>query len=64
MRSFSETFAAHLAGEATTPTSVARSRADGIATVFQETHLSPHLTVAENVMIGHEVRRWVGILAI
>jgi len=48
-------------GAAATPTSVARSRADGIATVFQETHLSPHLTVAENVMIGHEVRRWYGI---
>ncbi|MFD6178400.1 MULTISPECIES: sugar ABC transporter ATP-binding protein [unclassified Isoptericola] len=48
-------------GVPTTPTSVARSRADGIATVFQETHLSPHLTVAENVMIGHEVRRWSGI---
>ncbi|MFE6969313.1 sugar ABC transporter ATP-binding protein [Isoptericola sp. NPDC057653] len=48
-------------GAPTTPTGVARSRADGIATVFQETHLSPHLTVAENVMIGHEVRRWSGI---
>ncbi|MFC7878766.1 sugar ABC transporter ATP-binding protein [Isoptericola sp. NPDC057391] len=48
-------------GAPTTPTSVARSRADGIATVFQETHLSPHLTVAENVMIGHEVRGWFGI---
>ncbi|MFE5311192.1 sugar ABC transporter ATP-binding protein [Isoptericola sp. NPDC056605] len=48
-------------GVATPPTSVAQSRADGIATVFQETHLSPHLTVAENVMIGHEVRGWFGI---
>ncbi|MEL7975689.1 sugar ABC transporter ATP-binding protein [Isoptericola sp. F-RaC21] len=48
-------------GAPTTPTSVARSRADGIATVFQETHLSPHLTVAENVMIGHEVRGRLGI---
>jgi simple sugar transport system ATP-binding protein len=44
-----------------TPTSVARSRAEGIATVFQESHLSPHLTVAENVMIGHEVRGRFGI---
>ncbi|CAM3462477.1 sugar ABC transporter ATP-binding protein [Isoptericola cucumis] len=48
-------------GAARTPTSVAQSRAEGIATVFQESHLSPHLTVAENVMIGHEVRRWFGI---
>jgi monosaccharide-transporting ATPase len=43
------------------PMSVAQSRAEGIATVFQETHLSPHLTVAENVMLGHEVRAWFGI---
>ena len=48
-------------GEASTPTSVARSRADGIATVFQESHLSPHLSVAENIMIGHEVRGPFGI---
>ncbi|WP_418277730.1 sugar ABC transporter ATP-binding protein [Isoptericola jiangsuensis] len=43
------------------PTSVARSRAEGIATVFQESHLSPHLSVAENIMIGHEVRGRLGI---
>ncbi|MEN5074382.1 sugar ABC transporter ATP-binding protein [Isoptericola cucumis] len=48
-------------GAPRTPTSVARSRAEGIATVFQESHLSPHLTVAENVMIGHEVRGRFGI---
>ncbi|MCK0118857.1 sugar ABC transporter ATP-binding protein [Isoptericola sp. S6320L] len=44
-----------------TPTGVARSRAEGIATVFQESHLSPHLSVAENIMIGHEVRGRFGI---
>jgi len=43
------------------PTGVARSRAEGIATVFQETHLSPHLTVAENVMLGNEERGPFGI---
>ncbi|SDK92933.1 simple sugar transport system ATP-binding protein [Glycomyces sambucus] len=48
-------------GEERMPTGVARSRAEGIATVFQETHLSPHLTVAENVMIGNEVRGPLGI---
>ena len=48
-------------GEERTPTSVARSRAEGIATVFQETHLSPNLTVAENVMLGNEVRGRFGI---
>ncbi|MEU6250501.1 sugar ABC transporter ATP-binding protein [Glycomyces sp. NPDC047010] len=48
-------------GEERMPIGVARSRAEGIATVFQETHLSPHLTVAENVMIGNEVRGPFGI---
>lgn len=48
-------------GEERTPAGVARSRAAGIATVFQETHLSPHLSVAENVMIGNEVRGLFGI---
>ncbi|WP_236014355.1 sugar ABC transporter ATP-binding protein [Microbacterium stercoris] len=33
---------------------VADSRSAGIATVFQETQLSPNLTVAENVMLGRE----------
>ncbi|WP_278236651.1 sugar ABC transporter ATP-binding protein [Isoptericola sp. AK164] len=48
-------------GEPLTPTSVADSRAEGIATVFQESHLSPQLSVAENIMIGHEVRGRFGI---
>jgi simple sugar transport system ATP-binding protein len=48
-------------GEERMPAGVARSRAEGIATVFQETHLSPHLTVTENVMIGNEVRGKFGI---
>lgn len=35
------------------------SRAAGIATVFQDAQLLPHLTVAENVMLGREPRgRW------
>lgn len=50
-----------LDGVPSTPTSVARSRAEGVATVFQESHLSPHLSVAENIMIGHEVRGRFGI---
>jgi monosaccharide-transporting ATPase len=48
-------------GEERTPVGVARSRAEGIATVFQETRLSPQLTVAENVMLGNEVRGRLGI---
>lgn len=33
------------------------SEAAGIATVYQEVNLCPNMTVAENVMLGHEVRR-------
>ncbi|PVE98546.1 sugar ABC transporter ATP-binding protein [Microbacterium sp. TPD7012] len=40
---------------------VADSRAAGIATVFQETQLSPNLSVAENVMLGRERRGRLGI---
>jgi simple sugar transport system ATP-binding protein len=48
-------------GVARNLTSVAQSRAEGIATVFQQSHLSPQLSVAENIMIGHEVRGGFGI---
>ncbi|WP_110589544.1 sugar ABC transporter ATP-binding protein [Microbacterium suaedae] len=48
-------------GETRTPTGVADARADGIATVFQESHLSPNLTVTENVMLGNEIRGRFGI---
>ncbi|MGX9347152.1 sugar ABC transporter ATP-binding protein [Microbacterium sp. KNMS] len=48
-------------GDESVPVGVARSRAQGIATVFQETRLSPHLTVAENVMLGNEIRGRLGI---
>ena len=40
---------------------VADSRAAGIATVFQETQLSPNLSVGENVMLGRERRGLLGI---
>ena len=50
-----------VAGEARTPSGVADARADGIATVFQETHLTSNLTVVENVMLGNEVRGRFGI---
>ncbi|MFB9377777.1 sugar ABC transporter ATP-binding protein [Kineococcus gynurae] len=33
------------------------ARAAGISTVYQEVNLCPNLSVAENVMLGHEVRR-------
>ncbi|WP_306769967.1 sugar ABC transporter ATP-binding protein [Microbacterium karelineae] len=48
-------------GAERSPSGIADSRAAGIATVFQETHLSPSLTVAENVMLGSEIRGRFGI---
>ncbi|UUE20031.1 sugar ABC transporter ATP-binding protein [Microbacterium sp. J1-1] len=50
-----------IAGEQRRLSGVADSRAAGIATVFQETQLSPNLSVAENVMLGHERRGMFGI---
>ncbi|WP_157535564.1 sugar ABC transporter ATP-binding protein [Microbacterium sp. Root1433D1] len=50
-----------IAGERRRFSGVADSRAAGIATVFQETQLSPNLSVAENVMLGHERRGLFGI---
>jgi len=37
------------------------SRAAGIAPAYQDTYLAPNLSVAENVMLGHEVRGRMGI---
>jgi simple sugar transport system ATP-binding protein len=37
------------------------AQALGISTVYQEINLCPNLTVAENVMIGREPRKWGGI---
>lgn len=48
-------------GEEWTPTGVAHARASGIATVFQETHLQPHLSVAENILLGNDARGLFGI---
>lgn len=48
-------------GESRRFSGVADSRAAGIATVFQETQLSPNLSVAENVMLGRERRGRFGI---
>ncbi|WP_105567008.1 sugar ABC transporter ATP-binding protein [Microbacterium halophytorum] len=50
-----------LGGEPWVPAGVAQSRADGIATVFQESHLLPHLTVTENIVLGDEARGAFGI---
>lgn len=50
-----------LDGEPVALANPAASRAAGIATVFQDIHLSGNLTVVENVMLGHEPRGRLGI---
>src|SRR5829696_9116750 len=44
--------------EFTTPTA---AQAAGISTVYQEVNLAPNLTVAENMLLGREPRRFGGI---
>ncbi|WP_309103603.1 sugar ABC transporter ATP-binding protein [Microbacterium sp.] len=50
-----------VAGEERRFSGVADSQAAGIATVFQETRLSPNLSVGENVTLGRERRGRFGI---
>jgi ribose transport system ATP-binding protein len=47
-----------LDGKAFAPISPAEARAMGVAIVSQELSLCPHLTVADNVMLGREPRRF------
>ncbi len=47
-----------LEGQPFAPRSPSESRAAGIAVIHQELSLAPHLTVAENVVLGVEPRRW------
>ncbi|MCW2780998.1 MAG: sugar transporter ATP-binding protein [Marmoricola sp.] len=51
-----------LDGRPITCTSPTVSRADGIATVFQELTFVPSLTLAENVFLGSYKRHWTGVL--
>lgn len=46
-----------VAGQPYSPSQPEDSEAAGIATVYQEVNLCPNMTVAENVMLGHEIRR-------
>jgi simple sugar transport system ATP-binding protein len=46
-----------VAGVERTFSSTADAQAAGISTVYQEVNLCTNLTVGENVMLGHEVRR-------
>jgi simple sugar transport system ATP-binding protein len=50
-----------VAGEPHIFSSPAESQAAGISTVYQEVNLVPNLTVAENMMLGREPRRFGGI---
>src|ERR1044071_9023027 len=48
-------------GQAFLPASPLEARARGIALIHQELSLFPHLSVAENIMMGMEPSRW-GVL--
>ena len=50
-----------LAGKQVTFSGPAQAQAAGISTVYQEVNLLGNLTVAENVMLGREPRRFGGI---
>lgn len=50
-----------IAGEPVTLSGPGAAEAAGIAAAFQDVDLCGNLSVAENVMIGHEERRWYGI---
>nr|WP_246190724.1 sugar ABC transporter ATP-binding protein [Agromyces agglutinans] len=47
-----------LAGDEVSFTGPAQAQAAGISTVYQEVNLLPNLTVAENIMLGREPRRF------
>ncbi|WP_437681398.1 sugar ABC transporter ATP-binding protein [Sorangium sp. So ce131] len=47
-----------LGGEVIRPTSPARAEALGISTVHQEISLIPHLSIADNIMLGRQPRRF------
>ncbi|WP_438854551.1 sugar ABC transporter ATP-binding protein [Agromyces sp. M3QZ16-3] len=50
-----------LAGERVSFAGPAQAQAAGISTVYQEVNLLPNLSVAENIMLGREPRRFGGI---
>jgi simple sugar transport system ATP-binding protein len=50
-----------IAGEERRLHGTAEAQAAGISTVYQEVNLCTNLTIGENVMLGHEVRKRFGI---
>src|SRR5690606_11383722 len=47
-----------LDGEPFVPENPARARQCGIAMIYQELTLAPHLTIEENIVLGDEPARW------
>jgi simple sugar transport system ATP-binding protein len=50
-----------IAGETVSLSGPAAAEVAGVAAAFQDVDLCGNLSIAENVMIGHEERRWYGI---
>lgn len=50
-----------IAGEQVVLSGPAAAEAAGVAAAFQDVDLCGNLSIAENIMIGHEERRWYGI---
>jgi simple sugar transport system ATP-binding protein len=50
-----------ISGEPVVLSGPAAAEAAGVAAAFQDVDLCGNLSIAENVMIGHEQRRWYGI---
>ncbi|MFG1498023.1 sugar ABC transporter ATP-binding protein [Saccharospirillum sp. HFRX-1] len=48
----------HLNGQLIHPTSTGDAQALGISTVYQEVNLVPNLSVAQNLFLGREPKRW------
>lgn len=51
-----------LEGKEISPKTVLESQKLGIQTVYQELNLSPFLTVAENLFLGHEIKNERGLI--
>jgi ABC-type sugar transport system ATPase subunit len=47
----------HVGGRLRGATTISRVRAEGIAVIWQEFSLAPHLSVVENMFLGRELRR-------
>ncbi|MEJ2418237.1 MAG: ATP-binding cassette domain-containing protein [Exilibacterium sp.] len=48
----------HFMGQAIAPRNPAHAQLLGISTVYQEVNLLPNLSVAQNIYLGREPRKW------